>query len=344
MGSTENDRGIPTRKPTLLQKLAVLYYCLSFGYFTWIWVATILLCARFPILFLPVTVYTIFILSERGTRPMRTASWPTPFKKWSLWYLVRDYFPVRIVKTADLPSGPYIFATFPHGMLCFGGFLTFNSDALGFEKLFPGIDVRTLTLTLNFKAPFLREYLLLLGVCDVSRSSCLSILSRGQSVCIAVGGATESLHAKRRTHRIVLRRRRGFVKIALQTGAALVPVYSFGETDTYYTINEKPPSSKVRRLLERWQRIFVKRLSFAMPLAYGKGVFLPWGLLPLPVPIHAVIGDPIPVPKYEGDLDSAEFHALVDKYHSLYVDTLKKLFDDHKEKYADKDAVLEIVE
>ena len=44
----------------------------------------------------------------------------------------------------------------------------------------------------SFRAPYLREYLLLHGVCDVNRESCLRLLRRGKSVFIAVGGATEA--------------------------------------------------------------------------------------------------------------------------------------------------------
>lgn len=44
--------------------------------------------------------------------------------------------------------------------------LTFATHALGFNKLFPGVDPRVLTLSLNFHGPILREYLLLHGVCE----------------------------------------------------------------------------------------------------------------------------------------------------------------------------------
>jgi hypothetical protein len=47
----------------------------------------------------------------------------------------------------------------------------------------------------------------------------------------------------------ILRRRKGFVRIALQTGASLVPVFGFGETDLFETY-VPPPNS----LLAKMQR------------------------------------------------------------------------------------------
>lgn len=41
----------------------------------------------------------------------------------------------------------------------------------------------------------------------------------------------------------VLRERRGFVRLALQTGASLVPVLAFGETDTFHTHIPAPRST-----------------------------------------------------------------------------------------------------
>lgn len=39
-----------------------------------------------------------------------------------------------------------IFAVHPHGILSFSAWLAFATEALGFSKLFPGIDCRVLTL------------------------------------------------------------------------------------------------------------------------------------------------------------------------------------------------------
>jgi 2-acylglycerol O-acyltransferase 2 len=40
----------------------------------------------------------------------------------------------------------------------------------------------------------------------------------------------------------ILKRRKGFARIAVQTGASLVPVFAFGETDLFETFLAKPGS------------------------------------------------------------------------------------------------------
>ena len=85
----------------------------------------------------------------------------------------------------------------------------------------------------NFKMPFYRDLIMSLGIASVSKQSCKNILSRGAGTAIAivVGGATESLSAHPGTADLTLRRRFGFIKIAMREGADLVPVFGFGEND-----------------------------------------------------------------------------------------------------------------
>ena len=83
-----------------------------------------------------------------------------------------------------------------------------------------------------------REYALSMGLASVSRESCENLLSRGgangegmgRGITIVVGGARESLDAQPHSLRLVLKRRKGFVKLAIRTGADLVPVLAFGGT------------------------------------------------------------------------------------------------------------------
>ncbi|KAJ3483665.1 hypothetical protein NLI96_g6164 [Meripilus lineatus] len=108
-----------------------------------------------------------------------------------------------------------------------------ESTGTGFSNQFPGIVPHLLTLTSNFQIPFYREVILALGICSVSKQSCSNILKGGpgQSITIVVGGAAESLSARPGTADLTLRKRLGFIKVAIQHGADLVPVFSFGEND-----------------------------------------------------------------------------------------------------------------
>lgn len=68
-----------------------------------------------------------------------------------------------------------------------------------------GIDIHPMTLEVNFRLPFMREFLLLHGVVDASKTSCLMVLGKGsgQAILLAVGGAQEALYAQPGTYDLV---------------------------------------------------------------------------------------------------------------------------------------------
>ena len=52
--------------------------------------------------------------------------------------------------------------------------------------------------------------------------SCAQVLKKpGRAIALAVGGATESLLSRPHTLDLVLKKRQGFIRIALQTGTAV---------------------------------------------------------------------------------------------------------------------------
>lgn len=68
---------------------------------------------------------------------------------------------LQLIKTHNLlPSRNYIFGYHPHGVLCFGAFCNFGTEATGFSKKFPGIKPSLATLAGNFRMPVLRDYLM----------------------------------------------------------------------------------------------------------------------------------------------------------------------------------------
>ena len=94
-----------------------------------------------------------------------------------LYRYFADYFPIRLVKTVDLdPNKTYLFGSHPHGILCFGAFMAFATDALDFPRLFPGIRPRLLTLKHFHYLPGIKEMLLSNGCCAASRESIETLL------------------------------------------------------------------------------------------------------------------------------------------------------------------------
>ncbi|XP_006106273.1 2-acylglycerol O-acyltransferase 3 [Myotis lucifugus] len=248
-------------------------------------------------------------------------------RNWTIWKHLRDYYPIKLVKTVELPPDRnYVFGSHPHGIMCVGTVCNFSTESTGFSQKFPGLRASLVGLDGLLHIPIYRDYLMSTGVCSVSRQSLDFILSqprRGQAVVILVGGAQESMYALPGVHQVVLQNRKGFVRLALRHGASLVPVYSFGENDVFRL--------KVFAT-DSWQylcqSIIKKYLGFAPCIFWGRSLFSAnsWGLLPFPVPITTVVGRPILVPQSLNPTDEE-----VDHYHTLYMKALEQLFEEHKE-------------
>lgn len=87
------------------------------------------------------------------------------FRNLKIFEYFRDYFPTKLIKTAELPTGVnYLIVMYPHGILPMAVIPNFGSSANKIEtEVFPGIDMRFITLDINFYCPITREYFLSLG-------------------------------------------------------------------------------------------------------------------------------------------------------------------------------------
>uniref|UniRef100_H0WLH5 Acyltransferase n=2 Tax=Otolemur garnettii TaxID=30611 RepID=H0WLH5_OTOGA len=254
----------------------------------------------------------------------RRSKW---LRNWTIWKLLRDYFPIKLVKTVELPPDKnYILGAHPHGIMCTGIFCNFATEANGFSQHFPGIQPWFAGLSSLFCLPVYRDYIMCAGACPVSQQSLDFILAQpqlGQAVVIVVGGAQEALHSVPGEHCLILRKRKGFVRLALRHGASLVPVYSFGENDIF-----RLKAFATGSWQNRCQIAFKKLMGFSPCIFWGRSLFLTnsWGLLPFSVPITTVVGRPIPVPQRSHPTTEE-----VDHYHTLYIKALQQLFEEHKE-------------
>lgn len=92
------------------------------------------------------------------------------------------------------------------------------------------------------------------------------------------------------TNLLTLGRRLGFARLALEHGADLIPVFSFGENDLYRPVVDNQPGSLARRVQDGLTSVF----GYTVPLVVGRGTGL--GVVPYRAPLLTVIGKPIPVP------------------------------------------------
>lgn len=233
-----------------------------------------------------------------------------------------------MLKTCDLPPDkPYVFGYHPHGIIGMGAICTFATESTGFSKQFPGIIPHLLTLESNFRIPFYRDIMLAMGICSVSKKSCSNILKRGagQAITIVVGGAAESLSARPGTADLTLRKRLGFIKVAIQHGADLVPVFSFGENDIYNQMpNEK--GTAVYKLQKNFQNFF----GFTLPLFHGRGMLnYNLGLMPYRRRIVVVVGRPIHVEKCEKPTLEEITHIQ-----TQYIEELMRIWHTYKDEFA----------
>ncbi|KAL2866089.1 diacylglycerol acyltransferase [Aspergillus lucknowensis] len=253
-----------------------------------------------------------------------------------VWRLVASYFPIKLYRTTPLPpTQRYIFGYHPHGILSHGAFTAFATESLGFSHLFPGLENSLLTLDSNFRIPIYRDYLTLLGMNSVSRSSCEEILtpsntnSPGRSITIVIGGARESLEAKPGSMRLVLRDRKGFAKLAIRTGATLVPVLGFGENELYTMTADLDPETKTWS--GRVQRTFKRVFGLTVPFLYSRGPYK-WGFGAIPHrrPVNIVVGRPIPVARMEGEVDGG----YLDEVHGRYIEELERIWEEWRGVFA----------
>ncbi|XP_062844273.1 2-acylglycerol O-acyltransferase 3b [Trichomycterus rosablanca] len=255
--------------------------------------------------------------------------WQTPHRggrrtefvrSWAVWKHFKEYFPVKLVKTAELnPDKNYILGCHPHGIMSMGAFSCFSTEAGGFPQAFPGMRASLAILAGVFRMPIFREYILFAGLLPVNKQSLEYMLSKagvGNAVVIIIGGAEESLASSPGVNTVVMKQRKGFVRLALENGADLVPVYSFGENELFPQVLLSEGS--VGRKL---QALFKQVMGFAPCLFTGGR----WLLLPYRRPIITVVGSPISVPHVP--VPSEE---QVDHYHKLYMESLSKLFHAHK--------------
>ncbi len=202
------------------------------------------------------------------------------------------YHRFRVVGAEQLPrSGPALL-TVTHSAATYESFLLVRELYRATGRVVRGLGDRVW-----FKVPLLGGSLRKSGFVDASVESARSLLLDGEVVGVLPGGMRESLRTWRERFRVRWAERKGFVRLALATGAPIV-LGACPAADLIYTVY---PSRLTEWGYRRWK----------LPLFVMRGVGPTW--VPRPVPLRFHLGTPIAVPRVESPSDATvtELHAHV---------------------------------
>ena len=126
-------------------------------------------------------------------------------------------------------------------------------------------------------------------------------------------------------HRTAIKQRKGLVKYALQHGYKLTPIYTFGETKTYYTF------SGLQQL-----RLWINKTGIPCVMFFGAW----WNptFMRTDAQCLSYVGKPLQLPTVPDPTKEQ-----VDEWHAKYIAALQALFDERKAEAGEPDAVLEIM-
>ena len=168
-----------------------------------------------------------------------------------------------------------------------------------------------------FWVPLLREFMLFGGVRSPAKADLLRFLRGGTSVGVNPGGNYEMTMSDHAQEQVFAQKKLGFVRLALETGTPLLPMYGFGENQVF-TCYPKP--------LQAWRLWLVRRWRLGAPLFTGR-----FGLPFVPLPaarrhhVTVVVGRPVEV----GPARASPTDAEIDAVFKRYCDELARLFEAH---------------
>ncbi|KAK9919185.1 hypothetical protein WJX75_009964 [Coccomyxa subellipsoidea] len=299
---------LPRKNSFLEDTIAVLTLLSWFG---WVWLGPwLLLGILFAAIFWAskLAITTLVVVITLTFLPAGNIWWA--YRSLPLWDVWRRYFSMRLVtppKDKFLePHGHYLLAEFPHTVYPMGSWLGLplcGQKGTGLPQ-----NLRGGIASIMFQLPIVKHNYAWAGCMPAEYKLMLAHLRQpGASLSVIPEGIAGIFLAEDLQDEVIfLSKRKGFVRLAIQAGADLVPVYHMGQSQllTFWG---------AEKLSRRWRA--------SIGIFWGA-----WGLpLPRKRPIISLVGAPIKV-KQE-DHPSQE---QIERVHAEFVASIKLLFDRHK--------------
>jgi len=254
---------------------------------------------------------------------------PVKFTEESLtsWISVQilRYFSFKIVFQEQIQKDkPTILVAPPHGVFPFGNIVTL----IAFPSMM-GFSFRGLVTSAAFRTPIFKYFFTKLGCVDASSKTAAQTLLNNLTIGISTGGVAEvfETNSPDGNQIVLLKQRKGMIKLAFRAGADLVPCYLFGNTEL---LSLWTGGAYGHNILSKISR----KIGFALILFWGR-----FGLpIPYRVPILGVMGKPISVPQKENPTPEE-----IESVHEILLSKMAALFEEHKNLYQWNDKKLIII-
>ena len=213
-------------------------------------------------------------------------------------------------------SNPGIVLYHPHGMFSWGFMNGGAYNNFYYKQGFQGLVAASLLHAPGFRLLFVK---LLGGINSAEKDELVKKMKGRESFGLIPGGFHEATISYPDNSRVFLKRRKGFVKYALQHGFSLIPVYTYGESATYWN------ASGLFSL--RW---WFNDQKLPAILPFGR-----WWcpLLPRSVELNTIGGEPLKLPKIEKPTLND-----VNIWHDAYMQHLARHFETHKKEFGGVEA------
>ena len=241
---------------------------------------------------------------------------PSMLQSWMAAQVIK-YFSFRFIYEEPFHDHQaHIFVAPPHGVFPYGNILSM--------LVFPGMmgfPFKGLAASSALRVPIFKQIMCSIGVIDASRSTARQALDEGHSIGISTGGVAEVFQTNAEHECILLKERKGMIKLAIRTGAEIVPCYLFGNTKVLSCwAGEGIPGAHT--VLERISR----KVGFALILIYGRF------MLPIPyrIPVLGVMGKKIPTEQMKCEEPTIE---QIDEIQAILLKDMQELFERYKGLY-----------
>lgn len=225
--------------------------------------------------------------------------------------MCRWFVTVRVIRESRRPPAKgsrVVFGYHPHGLIPAGAAWFHHTPQ--WRAAYPQTRPVTMGASALFMAPILRDVCMWSGARTVSRASVTRALAEGHSIVLCPGGQAELVEHEEGDATVLCTHHKGFIKMAIEAGASVCPVFVFGEAQAQR--NLLPWKS-----LQRWT---VRKFGFPVP-------FVPTGYLgisplPQPIPLTFVTGPVIATPRRKpgaGAVTNEEIDAVHEKFYKALV-------------------------